>query len=98
MDGRDNLEEIFNLQQTKVRFNLEEKCLNGEDRCQITDCDSDNYSFEDQCNLNKDHNGEHAFGLDSLLYGVLPPSTCDIDNDVHDGSCCVCLVREVRRR
>lgn len=50
-----------------------------------------------QCNLFFDHECEcHHYGLDSLLARFLPKSTCDIENDEHDGSCCVCLVREVR--
>ncbi len=51
----------------------------------------------ERCNMKINHECEcHHFGLDSLLSRFLPKSTCDIENDIHDGSCCVCLVREVR--
>lgn len=53
-DGRSDLEELFDLQQTKVRMELEDFCHNGEKRCQ------------------------------------------EIDNDNHDGSCSVCLMKKVR--
>ena len=53
----------------------------------------------EQCNLFINHDCNcHHFGLDSMLYRFIPKSTCDIENDEHDGSCSVCLVREVRGR
>ncbi len=95
-DTRSDLEESSDLHVDKYRCEIEELCHNGEKRCQIIDNDSDNYSFGDQCNINEGHDRNHAFGLDSLLYGMIPPSTCT--EDEHDGSCAVCLVREVRDR
>ena len=76
----------------------EQYCCNGEPRCKARCWDSDEYCFKGQCNINEGHDGEHRFGLDSCLYGVFPPSTCDIDNDIHDGSCSTCMIREVRGR
>lgn len=68
-------------------------CYNGEIRCEI-------FNPEGQrCNVNKGHDCNcHHYGLDSILYGFFPPSTCDINNDIHNGSCSVCMVREVRDR
>jgi len=68
-------------------------CYNGQPRCQIFNSEGN------QCNINQEHDCKcHHYGLDSILYGFFPPSTCDIDHDIHDGSCSVCMVREVRER
>ena len=69
---------------------IELKCYNGDKRCQVV-------KDGEQCNINENHDCEcHHFGLDSMLYGLFPPSTCT--DDRHDGSCSVCIVREVRDR
>lgn len=60
-------------------------------RCQIFN------SNGEQCNLEQNHMCYcHHYGLDSCLARFLEKSTCDIDNDIHDGSCSMCLVQEVR--
>lgn len=99
-----NSDDFLNKLEESINFHNKgdeiekDKCFNGEIRCKARCYDSDEYCFKEQCNLNDGHEGKHRFGLDSCLYGVFPPSTCDIENDDHDGSCSVCMVREVRGR
>jgi len=87
------LSEILEIPITSATKGIIQLCYNKKQRCQITN------ELGEQCNINKDHDCEcHHFGMDSILYGFFPPSTCDIVNDEHDGSCSMCMVREVRDR
>lgn len=91
------LEEIWHLPESRVRFEPEDFCMNGKIRCKQFDNDSDSINFGDQCNLRVEHEGNHAFGLDSMLAEIGNDDTgLMCTEDVHVGSCSVCLVRSVR--
>ena len=66
-------------------------------RCKSVCQDSDEIGFNNQCNLKENHNGDHAYGLDSCLWYLLDGKE-PCKGDDHIGNCAVCWVREVRDR
>lgn len=96
--GHDWLGEDIHITEKECRSQIDELCGDGETpRCEMLDNDSDNYSFGQQCNLGKDHDGDHAFGINSMLWYLGPkPGEPRCTDDEHVGTCSVCLVREVR--
>jgi hypothetical protein len=95
-ENASELEEIFNLSAFRVRFNPDDICFNGKPRCQEYQNDSEDMSFGSQCNLRKDHDQEHMFGICGMLAETGNDNEPKCIDDDHVGTCSVCLVREVR--
>ena len=67
-------------------------------RCESVCFDSDSHGFKEQCNLKAEHEGDHAYGIDSCLWYLLDNGEPQCEGDEHIGNCAVCWVREVRDR